>query len=643
MLSTRIAVLCLAGLWSISPASPQTTAGTPSGAAASRFQSAHQALQDGRFAAAEEGFRELLETDPGLAEARANLGLALFLQGEYAPAATELERVAANRPDLPVAHLFLGLAYLKLGDPASAIPPLERSLEDNPGNLEARRALAACYLAEGDYAGTIREFQSAHAVNPDQTEAWYALGRNYMNVMSELGGRLVNTQPDSAWAARLGADMLGLSQAWEAAVQYYEAAIAKTPDAAGLRASLGAARLRLGDRDVAERDFRSELRIDPRSEQAWLGLAEIQLMRGDAMAAAEAVGKVWESFPQWLAVGSRFPVGSIASDDALTLVAGLPRSDGGPARFLQAALFEAAGRSEQAHGQRSELARELERLPARPVASAEPSDLCREHLYSACVANLVSRKSLSRGDLLMLGRAFFALGELDRAAVAFTHAMRDSEADLPEAMYWTVRTLQLLADQCFQQVERLDPTSWRVHQVRAEAHRQRQADDEAIAEYRKAIAIKPDEAALHRDLGLLYLLNNAHDEAQRALEQALELDRANPRTLYFVGRLSVARQQHAESIPFLETALRLDPNLVQARPSLGRAYLRVGRAEEAATELERGLALDYYGDIHYSLFQAYRRIGRLDEAKRALDRSTAMRKRSFVRDRGKLDRWIQGE
>ena len=82
---------------------------------------------------------------------------------------------------------------------------------------------------------------------------------------------------------------------------------------------------------------------------------------------------------------------------------------------------------------------------------------------------------------------------------------------------------------------------------------------------------------------------------------------------------------------------------MQARPSLGRAYLRVGRAEEAVAELTKGLALDYYGDIHYSLFQAYRRLGKLDEAKMALDRSTAMRKRSFVRDRGKLDRWIKGE
>lgn len=624
-------------------ASAQAAADIPSHETASRFQAAQAALQEGRFVEAEDGFRSILESHPDIAEARTNLGLALFLQSEYAAAVTELERVAATQPDLAVAHLFLGLGQLRLGAPSKAIPALERSLEDEPGNLAARRALAACYLAEGDYAGAVREHQAVHAVTPDKTEAWHALGRNYMDLMSELGGRLVRSQPDSAWAARLGADMLGLSQSWEAAVQYYESALATDPDIPGLRASLGSARLRLGDQEAAADDFRAELQVDPYSESAWLGLAEVRLIRGDAAGALADVERVWESFPRYLATRPDFPVQPLPRETALELIRRLPRADSGPALFLQAALFRAGGEEGRANLQRSMLLRELDRAPARSVGDAGPGQLCREHLYVACAERLASRRSLSRADLLTLGQAYFALDELDRAIVAFTHAMRGTEIEVPEAMYWTVRTLRLLADRCFEQVERLDPKSWRVHQMRAEAFQHRQADDEAIAEYRRAIEINPKEAELHRDLGLLYLLNNAYDEARLSLERALELDGSDPPTLYFVGRLHVAQQLHAEAIRFLEAALRLDPNLVQARPSLGRAYLKVERAEEAAEELTKALVLDYYGDIHYSLFQAYRLLGKLDEAKAALDRSTAMRARSFARDRGKLDRWIKGE
>ena len=612
-------------------------------AVASRFRAGQEAMRARRFPEAEAEYREVLALVPGLSEARANLGLVLFLQGEYAGSVAELERVIRERPDLSTAHLFLGLGHLKLGAPGKAIPPLEFSLEASPGNLEARRALAACHLAKADYASAVREFQAAFAHSRDKPEAWFLLGRDYMSLMRELAGSLVVGEPDSVWAVRLGADMLGLSQAWDAAARYYETAVGKRPDLPGLHQSLGRARLMLGDLDAAEEQFRAELRADPHAERAWLGLAEVNLARGDGAAALENVDEVWKTFPHWLAHAPGFPARPIAGESALELIAGLSRADGGPSRFLQAVLFAQSGDEGRARLQRSLFEKELEGVPVRAPGAQRADELCRAHAYAACATEMESRPSLPRGDLLLLGRAYLALGREERAVIAFTHAMRGADNPPPEAVYWTVRTLQSLADEAFRRVEELAPGSWRAHQLRAEAHRQRQADDEALAEYGRAIALKPDAAELHRSVGLIHLLNSDYDAAQRSLERALALDGANPRTLYLAGRLYVARQQHAESIRFLEAALRLDPNLVEARPTLGRAYLRVGRYREAATELQRGLDLDYYGDIHYSLFQAYRQLGRLDAAKQALDRSVAMRKSSFARDRSKFDRWIKSE
>lgn len=642
MNSRRIAASLLAWLW-LAPATSAQVDDSSREAVMARFAAGATAMESGQFPAAETEYRAVLELVPDLSEARANLGLVLFLQGKFADSVSELERVASEKPELSAAHLFLGLGHLKLGSPARAIPALERSLEDSPANLEARRALATCYLAEGDYAGAVREFQAAFSYEPDTAGAWFRLGRDYMNLMSELAGSLVIGQPGSVWASRLGADMLALSQAWEAAARYYETALAKDPDLAGLHGSAGSAYLRLGDLQPAERHFKAELRLFPRSEQALLGLAELDLAGGDAGSALDRVTEIWASNPQFLAGRAHFPVRPIPPESALELIGKLPRADGGPSRFLQAMLFEQAGDVERARLQRSLLAGEIERAPVHDAGSRGPEELCREHLFGPCARALESRPSLARAELILLGRAYLALGQDERATIAFTHSMSRSPGESPEAVYWTVRTLQSLADQCFQKVEEVDPGSWRVHQLRAEAHRQRQADDEAIEEYRRAIELKPDEPELHRSLGLVYLLNNSYDEAQQYLERALELDGASPRTLYVMGRLYVARQQHEESIRFLEGALRLDPNLVEARPSLGRAYLRAGRLEEAAVQLEKGLVLDYYGDIHYSLFQAHRGLGNLDRAKAALDRSVEMRKSSFARDRGKFDRWIKSE
>ena len=635
-LLTAAAFLLLPAVLPAQPALEQSDVRT-------RFQEGQAALQAGQFARAATEFRAALDAEPGLSEARVNLGLALFLQGKYQQSVDELENAARALPDLPAAHLFLGLGHLKLGASDQAIAALSRSLELDPANLEAHRALAACHLATGDYASAVQEFQAAFSHSPDRTEAWYLLGRDYMGLMSDLAGRLVVEQPDSVWATRLGADMLALSEAWEAAANYYEAAIAKRAGLSGLHSALGSARLRLGQLDEAAASFEDELRTDPRSEQALLGLAEIGLARGDAASALERVAAVWDSFPRWLGSQPAFVSGAVPPDSAAKLLQSLGQPEAGPAAFLAWALSANLGDEAVAAAARARFERAVQSAPARSGGASEAVSLCADHLYSACAQALVSRRSMTRAELLLLGRAYLALAQHERALIAFTHAMRGTGEAPPEAVYWTVRTLRSLADLCFEQVETLAPQSWRVHQLRAEAHRQRQADDEAIAEYRRAIELKPDAAELHRSLGLLYLLNNAYDEAERALEKALDLDGANPRSLYVTGRLFVARQQHAESIPYLETALQLDPNLVEARPSLGRAYLRVGRVEEAAAQLEQALILDYYGDIHYSLFQAYRRLGNMERAKLALDRSTEMRKRSFARDRSKFERWIKSE
>lgn len=608
-----------------------------------RFHAGHAAMEAGQFDKAETEFRAVLDAMPGLPQARANLGLALFLQGKYEQSAGELEQVTVALPDLPAAHLFLGLSHLKLGASEQAIDALTRSLELDPANLEAHRALAACHLAKGDYASAVQEFQAAFSSNQDRIEAWYQLGRDYMGLMSDLAGHLVVKQPDSVWASRLGADMLALSDAWDAAANYYATAISKRADLPGLHAALGAARLRLGELDEALSHFEDELRIDSRSERALLGLAEISLARGDIVGGLERVRAVWESFPRWLVSGPAFESGAITRESASELARSLSESEAGPESYVGWVLFAAAGDQANADAARARFERAVQAAPTRAAGSSQAATLCAGHLYEACAQALVTRSSMTRAELLLLGRAYLALGQHERAVIGFTHAMRGTDEEPAEAVYWTVRTLQSLADLSFEQVERLAPDSWRVHQLRAESHRQRQADDEAIVEYQRAIEIKPDAAELHRSLGLLYLLNNAYDEAQQALEQALELDAANPRSLYITGRLFVARQMHAESIRYLETALQLDPNLVEARPSLGRAYLRVGRVEEAAAQLEQALILDYYGDIHYSLFQAYRRLGNMERAKVALDRSTEMRKRSFARDRSKFDRWITSE
>ena len=621
----------------------QLTQAAKQQAVVAHFEAGQKAMQAGRFPAAESEFKKAVGLMPEVAEARANLGLVLYLQGKYEETVAELEIVAKQRPDLPATNVFLGLSHLKLGAPEKAVPPLEKALRAAPSNREARRALSACYLAVGRYRDAVVQFRAVFDHEPDKPEAWFRLGRDYMALMRDLAGRLVSGRPDSPWTSRLGGDMLALSRHWDAAIPYHQETLEKVPGLAGVNRSLGTAHLQMGRWEQAAESFRAELAIDPLDETGLVGLAEVHLARGEALKALESITRVWRSSPSWLLRQTVFPVYEVPPESALSLISDLPPTgSGGPSHFLRWVLHDAAGQADKAARHRAAFEKAVPGAEVSEGDAASAEELFRRHRYAAVARLLQSRSKLDPTSQLMLGKTRLSLHDYDAASLAFATAMGPDD-DSPEAVYWAVKTFQILADLSFRRVEELSPNSWRVHHLRAEAHRQRQDDEEAVKEYRLAIKLKPDEAELYRSLGLLYFLDNTLEEAQEAFAKALDLDPGNARSLYFMGRLFVTKQQPEEAVPFLEAALRLDPNLVEARPNLGKAYLRLGRFQEAAVQLEKGLALDYYGDIHYSLFQAQRRLGHKELAMKALERSKQMRKNSFARDRAKFDRWLKDE
>jgi tetratricopeptide (TPR) repeat protein len=578
-----------------------------------------------------------------LGEAQVNLGLALHLLGQYGKSVAVLAKAAQQKPDLVPANLFLGIGYLKLGSHQKAVAPLERVLRLEPTNRQARRTLAACRLAAGDYRGAAREFQALFALEPDKTEAWFQLGRDYTEAASRLVRRMSLEHRRTAWGHRLAGDLYSQSQRWELAAQEYREALATDRTQPGLHASLGSVYLQQGKSAEASAEFRCELQRDPNNEQALLGLAEVNLANGVVGAAREQVDHLWKSSPEFLVLQSDFPSIELGRDAAQRLIADLHSSPADvPSHFLLKALFTIAGETDEAHEHQLALLRVMkEREPEWSRTEQEaPEQLCQARRYAACAEVLVSRARLDDAGYLLLGKARLALRQFQAASDAFAASLPVAR-DRTEVIYRLARVYQVLADECFSRVEKLAPDSWRMHQMRAEAHKLRYDDEQAIAEYERAVKLRPDAPELYEELGELYLKKNSPDEARAALEQALKLEPLRPRTLYLFGQLYLTGREQEKAIPYLQKALRYDANLLEARASLGKAYLRAGRPEAAASELEKALPLDFYGDLHYLLYQAYRDLGKVELARAALSRSEEMRKSSVARDRDKLERWMK--
>jgi len=156
---------------------------------AAHFRAGEQALKQGELVRATEEFKKVLALDPGLVEARVNLGLAYHSLSEYNLAASNLSTALRQRPDLAGPTLILGIDYLKLGEPEKGIPVLQRALRLEPSNLEGRRALAMCYVSREDFRQAADEYRELASQNPDKADAWFSLGHDYVNLAAHMAFR----------------------------------------------------------------------------------------------------------------------------------------------------------------------------------------------------------------------------------------------------------------------------------------------------------------------------------------------------------------------------------------------------------------------------------------------------------------------
>lgn len=110
--------------------------------------------------------------------------------------------------------------------------------------------------------------------------------------------------------------------------------------------------------------------------------------------------------------------------------------------------------------------------------------------------------------------------------------------------------------------------------------------DEAIAAFRRALEINPDDGEAAANLGLACLETGEATAALAALRQALRAGRMTPDVYNHLGVALSRTGKNAEAVEAYRTALRLQPDFAPGHINLARAYLALGRLEEAWMELE---------------------------------------------------------
>jgi tetratricopeptide (TPR) repeat protein len=107
------------------------------------------------------------------------------------------------------------------------------------------------------------------------------------------------------------------------------------------------------------------------------------------------------------------------------------------------------------------------------------------------------------------------------------------------------------------------------------------ANAKAIENFKKAIELKPDDAAYYNNLGLAQARNKQFPEAQESLNKAAQLDPPGAGRYYYnLGALLVNSGQNEPAAVFFKKALESDPNYADAHYQYG-IYL-TGKAQVSA-------------------------------------------------------------
>lgn len=222
---------------------------------------------------------------------------------------------------------------------------------------------------------------------------------------------------------------------------------------------------------------------------------------------------------------------------------------------------------------------------------------------------------------MWLGVVQLAAENPEEAVAALDKAAKLAPENV-DILYHRGRAHLLVSKNSYERMFQIDPKSWRVHQVLAQADAEADRHEEAIAEYKVAIQLAPKQPGLHEELGTEYWKTGKLEPAEAELQRELEIEPNNVLARYKLGTLEVERGEGAKSKELIQGALRQDPSLRNSAYYLGRAEMELGNNAGAAESLERAVAAadtdpEIVQQAWYQLGIVYRRLHRVEEAQKA--------------------------
>jgi protein O-mannosyl-transferase len=139
--------------------------------------------------------------------------------------------------------------------------------------------------------------------------------------------------------------------------------------------------------------------------------------------------------------------------------------------------------------------------------------------------------------------------------------------------------------------------------------------DEAIADFRRALELRPDQSNDHNNLGKALQAKGRRAEAMGEFQTALRISPNDSPAENNIGAALLETGELDDAIEHLLKAVENRPRNAEAYINLGNAYLQKREIDSAIAAYSATLELPYdHAETHYSLGNAFRQKGDLDDS-----------------------------
>jgi tetratricopeptide (TPR) repeat protein len=490
-------------------------------------------MQANRLVDATAAFRQAIRLKPDFVRAHNNLGSTLAQAGDFQKGVEAFRAGLKYAPDDLLLRLNLGTALRNVGDSAGAAEHFAFALQRDPGNPEVHHQLGQTLRQQGDLAGAVREFETALDLNPEYPDSYYILGQT----LRQMGAK---SKPDPEVDR---ARELARKGDFRAGIDMLRAVLARNPEDADARYTLGAALWFSGAKADALPELDAAVRLNPAS-------ADAAHLRAIAHRQASEFHEARRLLQHAIAIDPKSPA----------------------AYFDLGIVFLLLQRRAHAIGQFE---------AGLNLPTAAPPDL------GEAIAALRSSEPDAEGHNIlgrMLGMAGAPPGEV---IAAFESAIRlrpdYAEAHNSLGLVYTQLNQDEKAAAAYREAIRLRPDYAAAH-GNLGALLTTTDPPQAVKELEKAVSLQPGLLKAQYNLALAY----GGDKEIAQLRKLLAANPGYPRADFSLGKALLRKGVVKEAIAHLELAVKQEPSFGDAHYQLGLALTRAGRGDEAAAAMRKG-------------------------------------------------------